>query len=64
MEHLDDYPPTGNVKIEQPKDREKVGLIYLVLLFLSFFFILMTHMLLSLEGLGRPLPTFLKLPIG
>lgn len=64
MEHLDDYPLTPSVKIEQPKDRDKIGPIYLILLFLSFFFILMIHILLSLEGIGRPLPTFLKLPIG
>lgn len=64
MEHTDDYIPTASVKIEQPRDQEKVGLVYLVLLFLSFFFILMTHILLSLEGIGKALPAFLRLSIG
>ena len=64
MDHPDDFltAPAG-VKIEQPQDQEKLALGYVILLFLSFFFILMTHFLLILEGTGRSLPTFLRFPI-
>ncbi len=64
MDHTDDFiTPTASVKIEQPKERERLGVFYFVLLFLSFLFILVTHFVLILEGIGRSLPTFLKFPV-
>lgn len=64
MERMDDLTSAaGSVKIEQPKDRQKLGFFYVTLLLLSFFFILMTQFILILEGTGRSLPTFLRFPI-
>jgi len=64
MDHTDDFiTSTASVKIEQPRDRQRLGIFYFVLLFLSFVLILMTHFVLILEGIGRSLPTFLKFPV-
>ena len=64
MERMDDFlTPTTSVKIEQPKERQRIGFFYVLLLFLSFCFIFFTQFILILEGTGRSLPTFLRFPI-
>lgn len=64
MERMDNSPtPAPTVKIEKPKEYQKLGAIYLVLLFLSFCFILLTQFVLILEGTGTSLPTFLRFPV-
>jgi len=64
MERMDDAStPVPSVKIEKPKEHQKLGAFYLVLLFLSFCFILLTQFVLILEGTGTSLPTFLRFPV-
>ncbi len=64
MERMDDsLTPAPTVKIERPKEYQKLGIFYILLLFLSFCFIFLTQFILILEGTGRSLPTFLRFPI-
>ena len=51
------------VKIEPPPSEEQVGPFFIFLAILSLILISFTTWLLILEWIGKPLPSFLKLPI-
>ncbi|GEM_PF-4821468 len=65
MERDDDILREGiGIKIEQPMIRQKLGVFYFLILFLSLFFISMTIFVLYLEGSGTSLPAFLRFHFG
>lgn len=63
MDQPSETPARVGIKIERPPT-ERIGFFYFFLVIVSLLCIVFTAWLMVWEWMGRPLPQFLKLPIG
>lgn len=63
MERINNSLGISGVIIEEPKTVRPLGWFYILLLLLSFLFVIVSLWILILEGTDTSLPSFLRLPV-